>query len=183
MILRSRGFTLIELLIAVALFVFLIMLAGPYLGQIMANSQIRTGAEAMYNGVQQAQASAIHGNAVARLLVDTTTGTGGWQVLQTVDGTESPTPVQVYTVQDGAPKVTVTPVPADARQITFDAFGRVVPNVDASSTLTCIKVTHSMTGTRQLNVAISSNALNTGTKLCDPAVVSTEPQACPAGCT
>jgi hypothetical protein len=76
----------------------------------------------------------------------------------------------------------VTPVPGDARQITFDGFGRIVPNADASATLTCLKVTDGSANPRKLNVAISSLGLNVGTKLCDPNVAATEPQACPAGC-
>ncbi len=183
MMLRLRGFTLIELLIAVAIFVFLIMLAGPSLTSFMANSQIRNATDAMLNGVQQAQAAAVRRNTLARLLVDTTAVTGGWQVFQTFDGVESV--IQIYTYQDGAPKTVVTPVPTDARQITFDGFGRIAPNVDASATLSCLKVTHktmSSTTTRPLNVAITNTGTGIGTKLCDPGAASSEPQACPAGC-
>jgi type IV fimbrial biogenesis protein FimT len=179
-----RGFTLIELLIALAIFGILLMLAGPMYSEFMANSQIRNATDAMLNGVQQTQATAIRGNTLARLVVDTTSCTGGWRVLQTIDGAEPaglPNPIQVYTLRDGACKTTVTPVPGDARQLTFDGFGRIVPNVDASATLTCIKVTNP-NGPRSLNVAISSSGLGVGTKMCDPAAVATEPQACPAGC-
>jgi type IV fimbrial biogenesis protein FimT len=178
----QRGFTLIELMIALAIFGILLMLAGPQLAQFMANSQIRNAAESMLNGVQQAQTFAVKQNGLARLLVDPTTGTGGWQVLVTVDGVEGAA-VQVYSLVDGAPKTAITPVPADARQITFDGFGRVVPNVDASATLTCLKVTDASANPRNLNVAITSLALNVGTKLCDPAVAATEPQGCPAACS
>ena len=182
--LRVRGFTLIELLIALAIFGFLIMLAGPQLAAFMGNSQIRNATDAMLNGVQHAQATAVRNNTLARLVVDTAAGTGGWQVFQTIDGTESATPVQIYAYQDGAPKTLVTTVPGDARQITFDGFGRVVPNVDASATLTCIKVTNPNVSTpRRLNVAISNSGLNVGTKLCDPDAAATEPLACPAACS
>ena len=177
------GFTLIELMVALAIFGILLMLAGPMYGQFMANHQIRNATDALLNGVQQTQAVAVRNNAVARLLVNTTTGTGGWQVLETIEGTESATHVQVFSVKDGAPNAIVTTVPADARQITFDGFGRIVPNVDATATLTCIKVTHALTGTRPLNVAISSTGTGVGTKLCDPALVSTDPMGCPGGCS
>jgi len=184
MTLRSNGFTLIELMIALAIFAFLMMLAGPMYSKFMADHQIRNATDSMLNGVQQAQAAAVRNNAFARLSVDTTTGTGGWQVLQTIDGTESATPVQVYTVKDGAPLVKIDPKPQDVpkanAQVTFDGFGRIVPNVDASATLTCLKVTNT-NGTRPLNVVVSSNGL-AGTKLCDPAAAAGEPQACPAGC-
>ena len=39
------------------------MLAGPMYAQFMANSQIRNAAEAMLNGVQHAQSTAIRGKA------------------------------------------------------------------------------------------------------------------------
>jgi type IV fimbrial biogenesis protein FimT len=179
----SPGFTLIEIMVALAIFGILLMLAGPQYAQFMANHQIRNATDALLNGVQQAQATAVKGNSLARLLVDTTTGTGGWQVFQTIDGTESTTPVQIYKVKDGAPQASVATTPADARQVTFDGFGRIVPNVDTSATLTCLKVKHStLTGSRQLNVAISNSGLTVGTKLCDPSVAAGDPLACPTGC-
>jgi type IV fimbrial biogenesis protein FimT len=183
MTLRCRGFTLIELLITVTIFVFLIMLAGPMYGEFMANHQIRNATDALLNGVQEAQSAAVRSNTLARLLVDPATGTGGWKVFQTVDGTEQAAPVQVYTVLDGAPKVSITPVPGDARQVTFDGFGRIVANADASPTLTCLKVTNLNVSTpHSLNVAIGIGGLSGGTKLCDPAAGAGEPQACPAAC-
>lgn len=180
---RFRGFTLIELLIALAIFALLLMLAGPQYANLMGNSQIRNAAEAMLNGVQQAQSTAIHGNNVARLQVNMTSLTGGWQVIETVEGADNVR--QVYSLADGAPKAHVTPTPGDATQVTFDGFGRIVPNADATSTLTCLKVTNPdvSAGVRNLNVAISNTGLQMGTKICDPNVAATEPQACPAGCS
>jgi len=175
-----RGFTLIELLIAVAIFVFLIMLAGPMYAQFMANSQIRNAGEAMLNGVRQAQATAISGNTLARLVVNTATG---WRILETIEGAEPspPNPIQVYSLADGAPNATVAITPAGATQITFDGFGRIVGNTDATSTISCINVTNSnVSGTRNLRVVVSNTGIGIGTKLCDPAAPGTEPQACPA---
>jgi type IV fimbrial biogenesis protein FimT len=182
-----EGFTLIELMVALAIFGFLLMLAGPMYTEFMGNHQIRNATDGMLNGVQQAQGAAVSHNALARLVVDFTTGSGGWQVLQTIDGTESATPVQVYKLHEGATAVTVTPVPGDATQVTFDGFGRIVPNADASATLTCIKVTNSNFPTpHNLNVAISSTGLGVGTKICDPdpnnLLPPGDPLICPAAC-
>jgi len=184
---RLRGFTLIELLIALAIFGFLIMLAGPMYAQFMANSQIRNAGDGMLNGVLRAQTTAIRGNTSARLVVDPTAGTGGWQVLETIEGAEPspPNPIQVYSLRDGSPNASVVPTPAGATQITFDGFGRIIANADASATISCIDVTNSnVAGTRNLRVVISNTGIGAGTKLCDPAAPSTEPQACPANlCT
>ena len=62
---QLRGFTLIEMLIAVAIFAFLIMLAGPMYAKFMGNSQIRNAGDGMLNGVQQAQSIAVRGNTLA----------------------------------------------------------------------------------------------------------------------
>ena len=180
---QLRGFTLIEMLIAVAIFAFLIMLAGPMYAKFMGNSQIRNAGDGMLNGVQQAQSIAVRGNTLARLVVDPTVGTGGWRILETIEGLEPspPNPIQVYSATDGSPHASVVPTPAGATQITFDGFGRIVSNLDATPTISCINVDHStMTGLRSLRVVISNTGIGVGTKLCDPAAVSTEPQACPA---
>jgi type IV fimbrial biogenesis protein FimT len=180
MTIPNHGFTLIELLIGLAIFGFLIMLAGPMYAQFMANSQIRNAGEAMLNGVRQAQSTAISGNTWTRLVVNTATG---WQILQTIEGTEPspPNPIQVYSIRDGSPNATVTTTPAGATQITFDGFGRIIANADASATISCVNVTNSnVSGPRNLRVVISNTGVGIGTKLCDPAAPSTEPQACPA---
>jgi prepilin-type N-terminal cleavage/methylation domain-containing protein len=181
---RNRGFTLIELLIAVSIFVFLIMLAGPMYAQFMANSQIRNAGEAMLNGVRLAQTTAISANAQTQLVVATATG---WQIQSENPDTPvaAPVPPAPYSLQEGAANTTLQLTPAGATQITFDGFGRIVANADATATISCINVTNSkVTGSRDLRVVISNTGIGIGTKLCDPAAAATEPQACPAiSCT
>ena len=200
MTLRFRGFTLIELMIALAIFGILIMLAGPQLATFFASSQVRNAAEAMLNGVQQTQTTAVKNNSLTRLVLYPTTGTGGWQILTSVDGAEpapnpagpclapsggpSINPVQQYCVTDGAKDAAIARTPGDATQITFDGFGRIIPNADATATLRCIDVTNSkLASARPLRVVISNTVMSAGTKLCDPAAAATEPQACPAACS
>jgi type IV fimbrial biogenesis protein FimT len=151
MTMRYHGFTLIELMVALAIFGFLIMLAGPGLATFLANSQVRNAAESVYNGVQRAQAAAIQNNSPARLVLDPTTGTGGWQIHIAVDGAvparnpatpcgtpsgpSSVNPTQLFCAKDGASYAAITPTPGDATTITFDAFGRIQCNTD--DTLAC----------------------------------------------
>ena len=147
----SRGFSLIELMVALAIFGFLIMLAGPGLATFLANSQVRNAAESVYNGVQRTQAAAIQNNSPARLVLDPTAGTGGWQIHIAVDGAvpapnpatpcgtpaglPSVNPVQLYCAKEGSSYAAIAPTPGDATTITFDAYGRIQCNTD--NTLAC----------------------------------------------
>ena len=75
----TRGFTLIELLIALAIFAFLIMLAGPMYADFMGNSQIRNAAENTLTGIRLAQTHAVRNNRPAKFVIDPTPTTGGWR--------------------------------------------------------------------------------------------------------
>lgn len=180
--LHAHGFTLIELMISLALFGLLLALAVPTYVTFLSNSQVRNAADAMLNGVLLAQNAAIQGNTQVQLIVTPATG---WQIQYVNPDTSvgpGPVPPAPYLLTDGAPQTVngITTTPANATEITFDAFGRIVPNPDTSQTITCIKVTNAANAnTRPLNVIVSNANQKTGTKLCDPAVAQTEPQACP----
>ena len=60
--LREHGFTLIELMIALSIFAFLILIAGPMYADFMGNTQIRNGAENTLMGVRLAQTEALRGS-------------------------------------------------------------------------------------------------------------------------
>jgi len=146
-----RGFTLVEIMVALAIFGLLILLAGPQLATFLANSQVRNMAEAVLNGVQRTQTTAINTNAPARFVLDPTVATGGWEILIAVDGavpapdpatpcgTKSAAnpvnPAQLFCFKEGAQYAKVTSSPGGATKITFDAFGRLQCNTD--NTLAC----------------------------------------------
>lgn len=58
----SRGMTLVELIVAMAIFVSLFFLAAPDFNAWIQNARMRTVAEAIQNGVRQAQAEAVRRN-------------------------------------------------------------------------------------------------------------------------
>ena len=177
---RRQGFTLIELLIGLALFALLLTLAVSQYTNFIANAQVRNAAEAALNGVLSAQTAAINANTQAQLTVAPTS----WQIQfvnpDTSIPAQTPVPPAPYQTSDGAAQATFTPTPNGATEITFDAFGRIIPNADATQTVTCIKVNGSTASSRPLQVIVSNSGQATGTKLCDPAAAPTEPQACPA---
>jgi type IV fimbrial biogenesis protein FimT len=180
----QRGFTLIELMISLALFALLLALAIPTYVNFLANSQVRNAAESMLNGVLLAQTAAVNGNTQVQLVVTPGTGAGtGWQIAYVNPDTSvgpGPQPPAPYALVDGSPQAAIATTPANATEITFDAFGRIIPNPDTSQTISCINVTNAqLAASRALRVVVSNANQTTGTKLCDPAVAVTEPQACP----
>jgi type IV fimbrial biogenesis protein FimT len=178
---RRRGFTLIELMIGLAIFAFLILIAGPQYADFLGNSQIRNGAENTLTGVRLAQAEAVRGNTQAQFVLDAT-ASGGWQVLRLNEDTGAfDIVIQSYKWTDGAAKTTVTPNPADASEATFSGLGRIMDNPDPSPKIKWIEVTNTNIATpRTLRVAIDP-LTSSGVKLCDPAVTDTsDPRFCPA---
>ena len=180
------GFTLIELMIAVVIFAFLILLAGPMYTDFIANSRIRNAGEAVLNGIKATQAEAVRRNTPARFVIDPSVG---FRVYATnpADGTDDDGrdanhswAVSPYVfVEQGASKATVTPNGA-ATTVTFDGLGRILPNVDTSISLTQIDVTNSsIASPHNLRVVINAVGGSGGTKLCDPAMASTDPAGCP----
>lgn len=179
---RLRGFTLIELMVAAALFALLIALAVPMYGNFLGNAQTRNAAEAVLNGVQEAQALAVKENLQTQLVVNPATG---WQIsflnADTSIPAQTPIPPAPFLLQDGAPYAVLTATPGGATEISFDGFGRIIPNPDATATISCINVTNSKLGSaRTMRVVVSNTTQGVATKLCDPQAAATEPQACPA---
>jgi len=176
-----RGFTLIELLIALSIFGFMLLIAGPMYGDFMGNSQIRNGAENALAGVRLAQTEAVRGNTQAQFILDAS-ASGGWSVKRLNDETGKFENVQTYKWADGASRTTVTARPATATEVTFNGLGRLIDNPDASARIQWIEVTNTNISTPRILRVVVDPATPTGIKLCDPdaGVASTDPRYCPA---
>ena len=171
-----RGFSLIELMMALALAALLLVLAAPNYAIWVADGQIRAGAESVASGMRLAYAEAIKRNQPVEFVLDPTTGSGGFQI-QLQDGTA----LRTEPFGEGAKLAAFVAAPAGATMVTFNPLGQVIPNDDASDTLTEVAVTFSeaSTNTRPLTVLVGGG--RTGIKLCDPAVTdTTDPRYCTA---
>ena len=180
---RARGFSLIELMIAISIFVLLVVLAGPIYGEFVANTNIRNAGESLLNGVRLAQVQALRYNLPTEFQFNGT----GW-VVTTDDpenpGTPLPGSVETYQITEGATQAKITPTPGGATTVTFGGLGRIEPNADASASLEILDIIldpakSNVSGSRPLRIVVANTNKGVGTKLCDPAVATTEPQGCP----
>jgi type IV fimbrial biogenesis protein FimT len=184
----DRGFTLIELMIGIAIFAFLIVIAGPQYADFLSNTQIRNGAESVLAGVRLAQADAVKGNTQSEFVLDTSAG-GGWQVLRLNPETGAfDIAVQSYKWADGASKTSVDA--GGLTRVTFDGLGRIMQtNPDGGSApITRVDVTGSTTfaSQRPLSIVVGFGPSGSSAiKLCDPnpnvaTVDPHDPRICPS---
>jgi len=177
--LRSAGFTLIELMVAIAILAILLLIALPNFAVWMQNTQIRTAGEAVLNGMQLARAEAIRRNVSVELGMDVSSG---WTVR--VSGT--PEVIQSRLAGEGSAAALVTITPVGATKITFNGFGSIAANDDATPTITEIKIDSpsiAAADSRELCVLVRAGGT---VRMCDPQVAVTDTRSCgaplPAGC-
>ena len=135
MLIRSvqGGFTLIELIIAIVLTALLVTLAVPSFQIMLANGQIRTATQALYDGLQLARVEAIRRN---ERVVFTNSAGSNWTITIEAGGTV----VQTRSSSEGTRQATVAVTPVGATQVTFDSLGRVVANTDASASIATLDI-------------------------------------------
>jgi len=158
-----RGFSLIELMITIAIAAILITLAAPSFKILLANAQIRTGAQALSDGLSLARVEAIRRN--ERVIF-----TMGTETAWTVSIESDSSIVQTRPYEEGSKAATVTVTPSAATKVTFNGLGRVVGNTDASTSITQIDVDVpttliSATDSKNLRITITSGG---AVRLCDP---------------
>lgn len=180
---RGYGFTLIEVMITLAIVGIVLMLGLPGIMEWMQNSQIRTTAESLQNGLQTARTEAVRRNTHVEFVLDNPGNTGGtgW----TVRSVNPDAVIQSIPDGVGSRNVVLTSSPGGATTVTFNGFGRVptapavTTNADGSAFLTQIDVDNpsiGATASRDLRVVISGGG---EIKMCDPNVSDTlDPRKC-----
>ncbi|MEO6117584.1 MAG: GspH/FimT family pseudopilin [Methylotenera sp.] len=170
---NSLGFSLVELMIGVAILAIIASIALPNFQAMLQNSQIRNAAESVANGLQKARAEAVSRNTnVTFILGADAIGTySAW----TVNVVNPASTIDSRSSNEGSNKVTRTVLPANATTITFNNFGGVVVNADASASLNQVNFS-AVGGDRSLRVTIGAGG---NTRMCDPNVTSgSSPRAC-----
>jgi type IV fimbrial biogenesis protein FimT len=181
--------TLIEIAVGLTIFAILLALAAPSFSTWLQNSKIRTTAEAINNGLQLTRAEAVQRNAVVRFQLTTTltascalsTADSNWVISlddpsgacdSTPSDTVAPRIVQTRPAAEGS---TNTVIAADQAAIAFNGLGRQSSIGGAPLTTVNINISSATANTRNLRVSVSSGGQ---TRMCDPALPSTDPQGC-----
>lgn len=171
-----RGFTLIELLVSMSIAAILLVLATPSYVRWVGDAEVQNGAATLADGLRFAHAEAIKRNTNVELVLDPTTGTGGWTV-QLPAGAALKTSL----FAEGTNKADFVPAPAGSTTVTFNALGQVEAANAAAPTVPFNLVNiSSPVGTRPLRVLVGGT--RTGIKICDPAwtaIDPLDPKACP----
>ncbi|MBA4381385.1 MAG: pilus assembly protein FimT [Sideroxydans sp.] len=156
---EAAGFSLIELIVGVAILGILTAVAVPNFQVWMKNSQVRTAAEAIANGIQLARAEAVTRNTNVEFVLGANTS---W-VVRTAAGVN----IQSRESSEGSRDVTVTAVDslgAATTTITYSNLGLIAPNADASESLAQVDFT-APDATRDLRVTIGVGG---NARMCDP---------------
>ncbi len=166
---RQRGFNLIELMIAVTLLGVLLMLGLPEYREWIQNTQIRTSAESVLNGLQLARTEAVRRNAPVTFTVNS----NNWTVTVAASGET----VQSRSGKEGSSNAVIA---ATQNAVTFNGLGRITPvpaaevqfNVTNPTGGTC------QTAGGQMRCLRVTASLGGQIRMCDPALPAGQPQAC-----
>ena len=194
-----RGVTLIELLIALAILGVLLALGVPSFTVGIANSRIRTTAEAIQNGLQLARAEAVKRNALIRFQLTSdlsatcvlSTTASNWIVSYdnaaglcasafideglSPDLNAAPRIIQRRGATEGSRGAVIA---ADQSEIIFNGFGRVTNAATNPVGIAVMPISGVCTTQRCLNVTVSAGGQ---VRMCDPQLTLTnpnDPQSC-----
>jgi type IV fimbrial biogenesis protein FimT len=153
----QRGLTLPELLIGIAILGILASVGLPSFQTWMVDTKIRTATESIQNGLQRARAEAVARNTGIEFVL----GAGSSWVVSVANPV---TIIESRSSSEGSKNVTGTPLPALATTLTYNSFGQVTPNADATASLT--QVTLAASGSnKRLSITINAGG---STKMCNP---------------
>ena len=165
---RPLGFSLIELMIGIVIIGILAGVAIPSFRIWLQNTQIRNASESIANGLQKARAEAVARNTNVAFVLG---ANSSWVVSVVASGEV----LESRSANEGSQNVTRTVLPAGATTITFNNFGAIVANADASAALTQVDLA-AVGGTQNLRVTIGVGG---NTRMCDPNLApGSSPRAC-----
>lgn len=169
---KQHGFSLVELMIGIVVMGILLGLAMPSFRIWLQNAQIRNAAEAIQNGMQRARSEAVARNTNVEFVLGVNSS---W----TVSVVTPASVIESRASTEGSKNITATVSPGGATTVTFNSFGSVVANADASATLTQVDLDSPLLAAAdsqdlRVTIGVGGNA-----RMCDPNLASgSSPRAC-----
>lgn len=161
-VLNKKGFTLIELMVAIAIMGVLMVIAIPHFSSWIVNSRMRNIAEGINVALIRSKNVAI--TSINENIILTLNGDTSWKIEKTtipfanygVNTSVSTIEIAKKSASESSKGVTINVSPAGATIITFNSYGRIVPNLDGSESISSIDVTstNNIDGVTPLKVII-----------------------------
>ena len=170
---RMQGFTLIELMVALAIVALLLLIGMPSFTTFLRNSEIRSTAESLVNGLRAASAEAARQN---KRVVFTLAGgnSSSWAfnlVNDPIDCTNLvQPPIQQYFKEEAGRNSKITVTPAAKLTVCFNGLGRIVNQGVPNDHLQQIDIDSVVAGeARPLRIIVDDQTVSRrGLRLCDP---------------
>ena len=186
---KQYGVSLIELMIGIVIVSLLMVMGVPSFSLWMQNTQTRSTAESILNGLQIARTEAVRRNTQVRFNLTDATGTGIWTVGCVNVTADCPAGIQSHGAGEGGsnaragiavalgalgtPLAAGTALPAG---VTFDGLGRV-PSANVGTDIARVDITNAVNAAvRRMVILIGTGGQ---TRMCDPALaLDDNPQGC-----
>jgi type IV fimbrial biogenesis protein FimT len=173
---RHAGVTLIELLVGITIVAILVGMGLPSFSVWIQNTQIRTAAESVLNGLQTTRAEAVRRNAPVTFTITN----NDWTITDA-----AAVVIQSRNASEGSSNTVLAA--AGTSPLTFNGLGRPVAAtvpVAGSSNAIQITITNPTGGTCQDSGAGTMRCLRVDVtmsgqvRMCDPMFANTDPQGC-----
>jgi type IV fimbrial biogenesis protein FimT len=185
---HPAGFTLVELLVALTVGAMLLLLGLPSFMTFMRNSEIRSTAESIVNGLRTAAAEAALRNVPVTFAIKGGAGAAwtGWEITYRDEEGAAKT-IQSYSRKEGGANTTLAIAPLGKDSVTFTELGRIAKQGTKDDHLQQIDIDSAVSSdTRRLRIVIDDvgNADPTkrhGLRMCDPdpaLAALSDPRAC-----
>ena len=168
--------TLVELMISVSIVAILASVAVPSFTGFLRNTEVRGSAESLTQGLQFARTEAVRRN--QQVCFDWSGSGTGWTVSTGCALAPGSVPasmiVQSSSNRDGSVATVVSITPNGGQRVTFNGFGRVVPNPAGGTSISRLDIT--ATAARMARrILVSAGDSSGRVFVCDPsAAVGTQ---------
>ncbi len=176
---KQSGMTLVELMVTVSIAAILAAVATPSFTKFLRNTEVRGASESMTQALQFARTEAVRRN--QQVCFDWSGSGTGWTVSTgcalAPGGIPAANVIQTSPNREGSIVTVVTMTPVSAQRVTFNGFGRVIPNPAGGVSITRIDVT-ATSAPMQRRILVSAGDSSGRIFVCDPSAAFGSQMSC-----